>query len=360
MSVGADVSSLSERYAARVETALDAALARSVRAEGDDGPLAFDLVEGRLVLFSDLHRGARDGADDFARSEPSYAAALAHYHATGHLLVVLGDVEELWEERAAAVMAAHRPTMESEARYHREGRYLRIWGNHDDEWQYPASVAEHLGSLYGAPPLQVSEGLRLRVMDGPEELGHLFLVHGHQGDALSSTFAALSRLFVRYLWRPFQRLTGISPNTPASDWSLRTKHNLAMYRWAEQQNRLVLIAGHTHLPLFEAQSYAVRILAEALAGLEREIVEAPTPERQAARAHLEQELARAQSEALLETPARKPCHFDTGCCCYADGSIVGIEIIEGEIRLIRWRPTEGKPAPETLASRSLRDIFAAL
>lgn len=360
MSLGGDLYSVSDRYALRVGTALDGALARALRAEGEQGPMAFDLSRERLILFSDLHRGARNGADDFARCEPVYAAALAHYAAKGHILALLGDAEELWEERPAAVMQAHRATLETEARFHREGRYLRIWGNHDDEWQYPAAVAEHLRPLFRDPPLQVHEGLRLRINDGQEELGHLFLVHGHQGDSLSSTFLALSRLFVRYVWRPLQRLTGISPNTPATDWFLRAKHNLAMYRWAEGQSGLALIAGHTHLPVFEAQSFATHVLAERLAGLEQEMIQAPAPEQEAAKARLERELAQAQREALQVSPRRKPCHFDTGCCCYADGSIVGIEISEGEIRLIRWHPSEGDPTLETLASRSLKGILTAL
>jgi hypothetical protein len=112
--------------------------------------------------------------------------------------------------------------------------------------------------------------------------------------------------------------------------------------------------------VFEAQSYAVPVLSETLADLERELAEAPSLEKQAAKERLQRELAQAESEALLEAPARKPCHFDTGCCCYADGSIVGLEIIEGEMRLVRWRFDQGEPKPEILASGSLRDILAAL
>ena len=37
------------------------------------------LSELRIVVFSDLHRGARDGADDFQRCEPAYSAALGSY-----------------------------------------------------------------------------------------------------------------------------------------------------------------------------------------------------------------------------------------------------------------------------------------
>jgi hypothetical protein len=357
MNAAADQPVVAQDYVERVAKALDAALARTLRAEGENGPLAFDLPSDRLVLFSDLHRGARNGADDFARCEPLYAVALSHYYDAGYSLAVIGDVEELWEERPAAVIIAHRPTLAQEARFQREGRYLRIWGNHDDEWQYPVSVAEHLAPLYGDPPLKVHEGLRLRVLDGGVELGHLLLVHGHQGDRISSTFSGFSRLFVRYVWRPFQRITGLSLNTPATSWSLRAKHNVAMYRWAEKQSKLVLIAGHTHLPVFEAQSYAARILADVIESLDRrELTELPPPAGRA-RARLERDLERAEAETPLERGFLKPCHFDTGCCCYADGSIVGLELSEGQIRLMRWRP--GGDNPEKLDSASLRDVLAA-
>src|SRR4051812_9328452 len=51
----------------------------------------------RVIILSDLHRGARDGADDFERCEPAYNAALGWYLEQDYELFLLGDVEELWE-----------------------------------------------------------------------------------------------------------------------------------------------------------------------------------------------------------------------------------------------------------------------
>ena len=56
----------------------------------------FDVDRDRLVIFSDHHRGSRDGADDFWRCERSYHAALGYYFEAGHRLFLLGDVRELW------------------------------------------------------------------------------------------------------------------------------------------------------------------------------------------------------------------------------------------------------------------------
>jgi hypothetical protein len=38
----------------------------------------------------------------------------------------------------------------------------------------------------------------------------------------------------------------------------------------------------------------------------------------------------------------KPTYFNTGCCCFANGSITGIEIADGQIRLIKWNQDEGR------------------
>jgi hypothetical protein len=32
----------------------------------------------------------------------------------------------------------------------------------------------------------------------------------------------------------------------------------------------------------------------------------------------------------------KPTYFNSGCCCFSDGDIHGIEIEDGSIRLIKW------------------------
>lgn len=37
-----------------------------------------------------------------------------------------------------------------------------------------------------------------------------------------------------------------------------------------------------------------------------------------------------------DTPKSLPSYFNTGCCRFEDGDITGIELAEGEIRLIKW------------------------
>jgi UDP-2,3-diacylglucosamine pyrophosphatase LpxH len=309
----------------------------------------------------------RNGADDFRRSERAYNAALAYYFRMGHTLVVLGDVEELWEERPAPVLETYRRTLELEVRFHRRQRYFRLWGNHDDEWQFEDRVRRHLAPRYGDPELKVRESLSISVMDGPQKLGTLFLAHGHQWTATSDRWATVSKFFVRYFWRPIQRLTHFSFNTPAKDWRLRERHNIAMYSWAEKQDKLVLIAGHTHRPVFKSQSHAAQIMEE-LDGVEDQLQVSPDDKalrEKASALAAELEWVRAQqnqapgAEGERVIAMTKPCYFNTGCCAFIDGDITGIEIADGEIRLVRWPDDEEEPRPLILAKASLKDVFAA-
>lgn len=55
----------------------------------------------------------------------------------------------------------------------------------------------------------------------------------------------------------------------------------------------------------------------------------------------------------------KPCYFNTGCCCYLDGDITGLELADGEIRLVRWPDDFDQPPPKILATTPLKDVLAA-
>lgn len=360
-----------EDYEREIAEGLNGALAR---AEEED----FDLETGRYVIFSDQHRGTRDRADDFRRAERAYNAALASYFRRGYTLVVLGDAEELWEERPASVLETYEHSLALEAEFHKAGQYLRFWGNHDDLWRAEQAVARHLQPRFEGPPLKIRECLKLSVLDDGRQLGTLFLVHGHQGTDWSDRRSGPARLAVRCLWRPFQRLTGVSLNTPAKNWKLRARHNIAMYAWARKQTKLVLIAGHTHRPVFESQTLSAQV-KQKLDEVQTQLAETPDDQgsrvealgEEAANLAAELEWVRAQEEdqdsgwdgdevTASPTPMEKPCYFNTGCCCYTDGDITGIELEGGEIRLVRWPDDEARPRPRTLAKESLRSVLARL
>ena len=316
----------------------------------------------KVIILSDLHKGQKDKADDFYLCKPAYHAALRYYYHLGFTLVLVGDVEELWECRPKKVVQAYTDTLALEEKFAKDNRYLRIWGNHDDYWEKPKAVRKLLGEdVYRS---EVQEGVRLVVMDGDQRLGEIFLVHGHQGTTASDKFEWISKPFVRYVWRNIQRVTGIKSTTPAKDFQLRRTHGLAMHQWADTKEKLILIAGHTHHPVFMAKSHEDVIL-EVLSSKRKELEGSVD---QDARHKIEHEIAELCSELEwvlaksddVETrfdKDLKPCYFNTGCCSFSDGDITGIEIEQDTIRLVRWPDDDGAPKKKDLVESKLSETF---
>jgi hypothetical protein len=334
----------------QVAQALDAAWQRAT----SEPALPCPVDGARFVIFSDQHKGARNHADDFRRSERAYNAALAWYFERGYTLVELGDVEELWEERPGPVLKAYRHTLDITAAFHAAGRYHRVFGNHDDLWSFPGKVDSMLGPIF--PALRVRESIRLNVQDADRHLGTIFMLHGHQGTTASDKLGAFARFPVRYVWRPIQRLFKVSLNTPATDWRQREGHNRALYEWAVRQHQVVLIAGHTHRPVFVAGTLEQELTAR---------LEAARTGTTTDTALLAARLEWARSQGLHETgpegtlPPLDACYFNSGCCSYSDGDITGLEIADGAIRLVRWPDDQGQPLPQLLdAPMPLRRLFA--
>ncbi len=80
-----------------------------------------------------------------------------------------------------------------------------------------------------------------------------------------------------------------------------------MHEWTSAQENLILITGHTHVPVFGSGRY----------------YDHPSNNIPGKPQHL-----------------LKPSYFNSGCCCFDDGDITGIEICDGFIRLIKWYDEE--------------------
>lgn len=333
--------------------------------EGDTKePARFaDIETAKLILFSDLHRGIRDGADDFNRCEKAYNAALGYYLESGYTLIVAGDAEELWECHPDEVIKAYQHSLSIEGLFHRDGRYARITGNHDDFWEDQNNVRKYLQQdIFGSQPLAINDHLRIILKHNDKELGELFIVHGHQGDMFSdgkSIVSYISRLFVRYIWRNFQRFTNIKWTTPAYNFELRGKQSIALYEWAEKQDNVVLIAGHTHIPVIYSK-YHIDRLEKGIADLRIKLAGDPQNAQlitNIAEKRAEYEFIKSMLSEVLALEMKKPCYFNTGCCSYSDGDVTGIEISDGKIRLVRWPDDLGNPMPKILEEIDLLNIF---
>jgi hypothetical protein len=157
------------------------------------------------------------------------------------------------------------------------------------------------------------------------KLLNIFCTHGHQGDAQSDG-NFFSKFFVSNVWAPLQAYLRINPNTPAYNDTLKTEHNNIMYEWSSYQKNLLLITGHTHQPVFESLTHLERLQRQ----------EALKQNKSAAAEKIVTTMLTADYFSKI-----KPVYFNTGCCCYDDGDITGIEIDKGFIKLIKWEEKNG-------------------
>ncbi|WP_207491989.1 metallophosphoesterase [Aridibaculum aurantiacum] len=312
----------------RVHEALKELYHQLLHHPGKRGPVIdFDPASDAFIIFSDHHKGAKNGADDFAKAEPTYLAALDHYYERGYHLVALGDVEELWENLFLSVKKHNVPSFTKEGLFVHADRFTKVFGNHDLLWDNDPFAPLYLEQMYGKK-LKVYEGLILQTTVNDEQL-NIFLTHGHQGDSMSDG-NWFSKAFIYYVWAPLQAYLGTNPNTPAYDGALKSEHNKLMYEWVANIKNILLITGHTHQPVFESLTHLERLykhLGQAILTHDEALI---------AKLRGEIALRRSEGETVPDFADHKPSYFNTGCCCFEDGSITGIEIAEGSIRLIKW------------------------
>ena len=143
-----------------------------------------------------------------------------------------------------------------------------------------------------------------------------------------------------------------------------------------------MIAGHTHAPVFTSRSHHLRLLEDIYNA--REKFDKLPKSKHGQRVKKEREIAQLSAElewlehkmpegelenwnkektewekGIIQDPI--PCYFNTGCCSFADGKITGIEIADGNIRLVRFPDDDGKPYPKILLpEQKLSVIFKKL
>jgi len=120
---------------------------------------------------------------------------------------------------------------------------------------------------------------------------------------------------------------------------------------AAQQNTL-LITGHTHQPVFESLTHIER--------LQRKMKMAKNKSDEPAINQILEEMKTYQKtfENLDEDYSGiVPSYFNTGCCCFSDGDITGIEIEGGCIRLIKWQNKNGVSSRVVLEEKPLSALL---
>ena len=294
-----------------------------------------DVSSAKIIIFSDQHKGARNGADDFSVCENTYLTALKYYHKQGFTFISLGDADELWENTLSQIKKHNKKTFTAETKFFNANRFYKVFGNHDLYWANDPFAGYELKKIYGhKTPIYESVILALTIND---KLLHVFCTHGHQGDKQSDG-NWFSKFFVARIWAPLQAYLQINPNEPSSNNAFKTLHNEIMYAWSAQQQNCIVITGHTHQPVFESLTHLER--------LHRDLERASTEKNQEKIAKIKAEIIRIKNMSFdnlrYNFDKLLPYYFNTGCCCFDDGDITGIEIDDGKIKLIKWSAKNGE------------------
>lgn len=314
--------------------------------------IPFEQATGKFIIFSDQHKGARDGADDFAMAEANYLAALNHYCMNGFFFICLGDSEELWENNLGKVKKYNEKTFEAEKKFLAKDAFMKIIGNHDLYWNNDPFAWWQLKKIYGRD-VKAYEGVVLAGYIDEQPLT-IFCTHGHQGDAQSDG-NWFSKFFVARIWAPLQAYLRINPNTAAYNNEKKTLHNEIMYEWSSQQKDTIVITGHTHQPVFESLTLIERLY--------KQYQFAKANNDTARMAQLESDIRKREKEfaaVAIDYLTMRPSYFNSGCCCFVDGDITGIEIAEGKMRLIKWSLVDESPQRQALEEISLTDLIKKL
>ena len=316
----------------------------------------------KYAVMSDVHLGDGGQADNFHPNEQVLATSLKYYHDNNYSLILLGDIEELWQFDLEKILAYYESSIYRLIRAFPPGHVHRVFGNHDIDWGAPPDpILSEPPKSQGAP-----EGLKLTDKAGQP---CVFLVHGHQGTAESDKYAWISRFAARALvpveW--IGRLMGIedAANPSSPDSQVPNNFEAIRYLWAKKK-RLLLICGHSHRAMFASKPWSA-YLREQIARLNAQIQATPSvPETEKLYAELilrndqlREERARGRDVEPLDAQP-KPCYFNTGCCVYTKGPTC-IEMESGRIRLVKWTklPT-GEGRRDVFQEGSIADFLEEL
>jgi UDP-2,3-diacylglucosamine pyrophosphatase LpxH len=312
----------------------------------------------KYILFSDFHLGDGGRADDSWENRHVIRTALEYYSGLKYTLLLLGDIEEMWQFDLPEIRARYDRTNYQAMRSFGDGRLVRLFGNHDGDWSIRPDPAKNKP----ARQVQATEAVKLIDEKGKPRI---LLVHGHQGDTQSDKNSWSSRGWVKFftLVEPLARMLCIV-HAPKMRHEVVEYYERVMYSWAKKV-KTILICGHSHNAIFASQSYADRLREQISQlrrkikrkGLNRELVSNNRAEISKMKKGIRRERRYKRDILPADDPSHLlPCYFNSGCGIFDDG-ITGIEIADGEIRLAKWHRTSADPRYEVYQRGRLADFI---
>jgi len=214
--------------------------------------------DAKVIFFSDLHKGDNSYADDFRHNIKVYTHALNAYFEKGYTYIELGDGIELWENKSfKPIFDAYQPIFDLLQAFQNKQRLFLLWGNHDMEFRNPIKVEQIIRNFF--PPKNIIDKDAFFDLEYYESLllsfegsgRSIFAIHGHQADYMNYKHWKFNRFFVRYFWKYVQKWFGISdPTSPAKNYKGLVRVERKLNQWIVNNNQQMLICGHTHRPRF--------------------------------------------------------------------------------------------------------------
>jgi len=286
----------------------------------------------KYVIISDMHMGNGEKADDFRKNKDAVVRTFNYYKDEGYSLILLGDVEELWQFTADEVADTYNDSVYEAIRAFGDDKVYRVFGNHDLDWKTKDPIRSKSSLAY-----DVYEGIKLKDTNGVPKI---LLIHGHQGTKDSdknSFFSRAAVMIYRYL-EPFVKIDK-TPEAPRS--TILKSFEKDRFKWARKKN-IILICGHTHRAVFNSKS-KIDINKEKIRELQNRLLS--NAEIGPAMASILTEMDKLNDDIAYEKKLGRefqslgrdpaPHYFNTGCALYEDGLTV-IEIASNKIKLVKW------------------------
>ena len=214
--------------------------------------------KSKIVIMSDCHRGSGGVLDNYLKNKLIHERALKYYYKKGYTYIELGDGDELWEvDDYKQIIKEYINIFRIIKKFHQKKRLIMIYGNHDINKRDINMMNSTFSTYYNSEKnkeekllfdLKVEESIVLRY-----KKYKLLLIHGHQIDFLSGKLIYLAKFLVRNFWRVLERRIIKDPTDAMKNYPAKNKQELKLKKWS-LDNNILLIAGHTHHPIFPKKS----------------------------------------------------------------------------------------------------------
>lgn len=309
----------------------------------------------KYLVISDMHLGNGSKSDDFKHNENLTQKVLEYYNNQNYKLILLGDIEELWQFSLDEIVNQYQNTIYKSIRAFGNNKIFRIYGNHDLDWKISDPIFKNNENS------KTLEAIRLK--DSNNNI-KILLVHGHQGTPESDKWSWISRPIVKAYGKGPEQIIKIDKASSATKSPILKSYERKRYNWAKK-NHVILICGHSHRAFFASKSKS-DILRREIKEIKKQINQnASTMNIGPLLTQLENKNKQIIDEQLIRgeytTLGVGPYYFNSGCALYSDGITV-IEIANDEIKLVKWhrKPKNSRSKFEVYGQANLSEMISKL